>query len=107
MKYGIVRTVNRAKEALDGLQPWAEWVGEVVFERGVTDYMPTVTGVLAKNPDIISLGEVGTHVVPIIKVLRELGYDGPIINVNAGFGVPGLVQNIQPNTEYLNNTFLG
>ena len=96
---------EQSQEALDGLQPWAEWVGEVVFERGVTDYMPTVTGVLAKNPDIISLGEVGTHVVPIIKVLRELGYDGPIINVNAGFGVPGLVQNIQPNTEYLNNTF--
>ena len=27
---------KQSQEALDGLQPWAKWVGEVVFERGVS-----------------------------------------------------------------------
>ena len=50
----------------------------ILFDGGTTDFMPLLTKVLAKNPDVISMaGGVATgDVALIIKQARALGYKG-------------------------------
>jgi branched-chain amino acid transport system substrate-binding protein len=56
---------------------------EVFYASGTTDFMALLTPVLAKNPDILSLGgsSVGSDAL-IVKQARAMGYKGVINNTS-------------------------
>ncbi len=59
-----------------------EWIGEEKFPISITDFMPVITRVLAKNPDIIDtaqFGSLGGLGALEVKQLREAGFKGIIM----------------------------
>lgn len=56
---------------------------EIFFERGTIDFMPFLTKVLAKNPDMITCGGAPPGSIALIaKQARGMGYKGIISNVS-------------------------
>lgn len=56
---------------------------EIFFERGATDFVPFVTKLLAKNPDMITCGGSPPGSIALIaKQARGMGYKGVISNVS-------------------------
>jgi len=60
-----------------------EWLDEVRYEPGTTDFMPVVTKLLAKNPDLVCLGILGSDHPPVIKAFRDSGFEGVILSIMA------------------------
>jgi branched-chain amino acid transport system substrate-binding protein len=52
------------------------WLGTDLLEAGVTDLGPAVSKVIAKHPDVFSIGCFGADQGTIIKTARDLGYTG-------------------------------
>jgi branched-chain amino acid transport system substrate-binding protein len=66
-----------------------EWLGYEKFPATITDFMPVLSRVLAKNPDVIDvaqLGSLGGVGALEVKQIREAGFKGIIL-------VPGSVLN--------------
>ncbi len=78
------------------------WLGYEKFPTTVTDFMPTISRALAKNPDIIDTSNVGGIMggkcALLIKQLREAGFKG-IIWIPAP-PAPGIMEETVPK-EYL------
>ncbi len=56
---------------------------EIFYERATTDFMPFVTKILAKNPDMITCGGSPTGSIALIaKQARAMGYKGVISNTS-------------------------
>ncbi len=58
-----------------------DWLGYEKFPLDTKDFMPVISRVLAKNPDVVDTGSTGgmTGVCgTLIKQLREAGFEGPI-----------------------------
>jgi len=77
-----------------------EWLDEVRYAVGTTDFMPVVTKLLAKNPDAVVLGVVGGDGPGIIRALRELGFKEVIIGMQA-LGAEDLMRAFDAEREYL------
>jgi branched-chain amino acid transport system substrate-binding protein len=60
-----------------------QWLGGEKFPITTTDFLPFITRVLAKNPDIIdtasSGGSIGGLTASLIKQIRQAGFEGIII----------------------------
>jgi len=72
--------------AAEWTEEWAvkmgyEWKGSVITEGDQIDMQPSATGAISKGADAILLGCLGGNTAPVIRALRELGYDG-IIGTN-------------------------
>jgi len=53
-----------------------------LYERGLTDFYPILTKIVAKKPDVIGLLGSGGDVALQTKQVREMGYDGWLWQVN-------------------------
>ena len=90
--------VEFAKEAMAKL---GKELHIVVADQGLVDYTPTVTAALAKKPDVVLVGLVIGDAVPIIKTIRELGWDGPMISaVNTYHGLGEIMKGLEGVEEY-------
>ncbi len=78
-----------------------DWLGVEKFPHGTKDFMPYVSRVLPKNPDIIDLsgsgGNIGALSALLIKQIREAGYKG-IIWMPAP-PPPGAVDEVVPEKD--------
>ena len=55
-----------------------EWLGTEFFDPDLADPLPVVTKALAQNPDMLNLGCVGQGGPQLLKLARQLGYEGVI-----------------------------
>jgi len=80
-----------------------EIVNEAFFERGIKDFSPLLTRVIAKNPDLIETSYTSpTSAALICKQARELGYKGVIL---LSWG-PDVKDVIKIGGENANNAYL-
>ena len=90
--------VEFAKEAM---AKFGKELHVVVADQGLVDYTPTVTAALAKKPDVVLVGLVLGDSVPIIKTIRESGFDGPMISaVNTYHGLGEIMKGLVAVEEY-------
>ena len=90
--------VEFAKEAMEKL---GKELHVVVADQGAVDYTPTVTAALAKQPDVVLVGLVLGDSVAIIKTIRELGWEGPMISaVNTYHGLNEIMAGLEGVEEY-------
>ena len=66
--------VRNDKAAVESLG--LEWLGVEYFDPDLADPLPVVTKVLALNPDMLNLGCVGQTGPQLLKLARQLGYEG-------------------------------
>lgn len=95
------------KKGIAALAPWAEWAGETWYEHGTVDFMPTVSGVLAHDPDLVIIGLLSADNLPVLKTVRDQGYDGVVVMGDVGFGLPVMLEGLSPAevSKYFDNTY--
>jgi len=66
-----------------------EIVADDYYERGTKDFYPTLTKLLAKNPDLIHTSASSPGTTPlIVKQARELGYKGKFLGIQGAVAFP-------------------
>ena len=65
--------------------------GNQLWEATTTDFQPVATGILAKNPDVVVIGGLGGDIPPIVRALRQQGYDGLITSSWSVISMPQLL----------------
>jgi branched-chain amino acid transport system substrate-binding protein len=102
----MIPDLPQAPQFLDVVQTTCKlydfnWLGYEKFAFDTKDFMPVITRVLAKNPDIIDTnytgGDLGALLALIYKQIREAGYKGIIWSPTPPN--PGAVEEIVP-VEY-------
>ena len=79
-----------------------EMQGTEYYERGLQDFAPILTRIMAKNPDIIDVdGSTPIDSGVIMKQARQLGFKGNFVKV----GGPGVAQIIEVAGEASNGLF--
>ena len=66
--------------------------GNQLWEATTTDFQPVATGILAKDPDVVVIGGLGGDIPPIVRALREQGYEGLITSSWSVISLPQLLE---------------
>jgi branched-chain amino acid transport system substrate-binding protein len=78
-----------------------EWLGIQVVDQGTVDFTPSVSGVLSKDPDVIIVGQFVGSAPPLMKTIREMGWDGPMVSgVNTYLSLPEIMKGLEGVEEY-------
>lgn len=72
---GLTQLVQQSAET-EGVEVTAT----VEYPLGATDYGNAITEAVAGDPDAIYLSSVTAVILPVLKQLRESGYDGPVFH---------------------------
>ena len=74
----------------------------VVADQQLVDYTPTVTAALAKNADVVIIGQAIGDAPAIIRSVRELGWEGPMIAAVTTFHpLPEILKGLEGVEHYV------
>jgi branched-chain amino acid transport system substrate-binding protein len=94
-----LNNVEPTKKAVEKLGK--EWLGVQVYDRGIVDFAPTATAVVAKKPDVILLGEIIEDAPAIIKAIRELGWEGQIQATSLSYSLEDVLKGLEGVEHYV------
>jgi branched-chain amino acid transport system substrate-binding protein len=93
-------------QACDGFELYAQKFGFVIihkelFPLSLQDYNTLLQKIKAKNPDVLLVGSHMSVALRVMKAMKEIDFNPKAVGFSYGPTVPGFVQGLGKDTEYV------